>query len=469
MTSENRKMGVNRLHTGARLWGQACILALILLLTGGQNRRTPADSPVVRAVLFTSPTCSHCAMVREEVLPPLAARYGPQLQIIIVSTATPEGYQLFLSASMQHALLRLSVPLLVVGNTALVGSVDIPEKFPGLIEKHIAAGGVDWPGIPGLSTMLAANGVIPPEATPPKGPPAEESAAAEPQPSETEAKPPGEPVAEMSSAPAATHREETKPALAPKPTLKPEAPKRKVSADSLPESSIVPPTPPSPQKSASAAAQPAAPVARFEPSGVIDLTGGDAQAGLVERIRRDPYGNGLAIFVLAAMLLTLVFAPIIFSKTKASSAAVSARHRDWLTPILALAGLGVAAYLSNVELRNIEAVCGPVGDCNTVQQSEYARLFSVLPIGVLGLIGFLAILAAWILRRYGSGRISNWAALGMLGMTIFGTLFSVYLTFLEPFVIGATCLWCLSSAVIMTILYVLSLNPGRRAWSAISR
>jgi uncharacterized membrane protein len=33
-----------------------------------------------------------------------------------------------------------------------------------------------------------------------------------------------------------------------------------------------------------------------------------------------------------------------------------------------------------------------------------------------------------------------------------GVLFSIYLTFLEPFVIGATCAWCLSSAVIMTLL-----------------
>jgi uncharacterized membrane protein len=48
-------------------------------------------------------------------------------------------------------------------------------------------------------------------------------------------------------------------------------------------------------------------------------------------------------------------------------------------------------------------------------------------------------------------------------MTGFGTLFSIYLTFLEPFAIGATCLWCLSSAVIMTTLHALAHGPGRAA------
>jgi uncharacterized membrane protein len=114
-------------------------------------------------------------------------------------------------------------------------------------------------------------------------------------------------------------------------------------------------------------------------------------------------------------------------------------------------------------VNEIEAVCGPVGDCNTVQQSEYAQLFGVLPIGVLGVAGFAAILVTWCVRRFGTGRTSSGGALAVLAMTGFGTLFSVYLTFLEPFVIGATCLWCLSSAVIMTALYCLALAPAHAA------
>jgi uncharacterized membrane protein len=105
-----------------------------------------------------------------------------------------------------------------------------------------------------------------------------------------------------------------------------------------------------------------------------------------------------------------------------------------------------------------------VGDCNTVQQSEYARLFGILPIGVLGLAGYAAILVAWGIARYGRGRLADLSALSLLAMTASGTLFSIYLTFLEPFVIGATCAWCLTSAILMTVLMLLSVGPAKLAF-----
>jgi uncharacterized membrane protein len=52
-------------------------------------------------------------------------------------------------------------------------------------------------------------------------------------------------------------------------------------------------------------------------------------------------------------------------------------------------------------------------------------------------------------------------------MIAFGTLFSIYLTFLEPFVIGATCAWCLTSAIIMTALLWLSITPGKLAFTSL--
>jgi uncharacterized membrane protein len=48
-------------------------------------------------------------------------------------------------------------------------------------------------------------------------------------------------------------------------------------------------------------------------------------------------------------------------------------------------------------------------------------------------------------------------------MCIFGVLFSIYLTFLEPFVIGATCMWCISSAVLMIILLLISTPAAQQA------
>jgi uncharacterized membrane protein len=99
-----------------------------------------------------------------------------------------------------------------------------------------------------------------------------------------------------------------------------------------------------------------------------------------------------------------------------------------------------------------------VGNCNAVQLSTYARLFGVLPIAYAGLIGYVLIGVALGSDRLASRAAAKAAARALFVLTFCGTLFSIYLTVLEPFVIGATCAWCLSSAVIMTLLLLLSAN-----------
>ena len=116
-----------------------------------------AARPVVHAVLFYSPTCPHCHYVITETLPPLMEKYGDQLQIIGVDVTQPDGQMLFLAALDKFNLEEGGVPFLVVGNTYLVGSADIPEKFPSLIEDYLKQGGAGWPNIPGL----AATGATP--------------------------------------------------------------------------------------------------------------------------------------------------------------------------------------------------------------------------------------------------------------------------------------------------------------------
>lgn len=137
----------------------------------------------------------------------------------------------------------------------------------------------------------------------------------------------------------------------------------------------------------------------------------------------------------------------------------------WLTPILVVLGIGVAIYLTFIETTKTQAICGPVGDCNAVQDSKYAILFGILPVGVLGLVGYIGILVAWAAQRARWGVLTEYAPVLILGMTIFGTVFSVYLTYLELFVINAVCIWCISSAWFMTILMLLSL-PSAVRWLA---
>ncbi len=138
-----------------------------------------------------------------------------------------------------------------------------------------------------------------------------------------------------------------------------------------------------------------------------------------------------------------------------------------LIPLLAAAGLAVALYLTYVETTNTQAVCGLVGNCNEVQASPFARLFGVLPVGLLGAIGYVAVAAAWAAGRFGRGPWVRVAPLAILGMTLFGVLFSIYLTYLELFIIRAVCIWCVTSAVIMAALLALAVGPAVAALTAV--
>ena len=126
------------------------------------------------------------------------------------------------------------------------------------------------------------------------------------------------------------------------------------------------------------------------------------------KLALDPLGNGLAIVVLIGMILSVVIAALFFRRI----AGWPLTHAwGWMIPILCLIGLGVAGYLAYVETTQVQAVCGPVGDCNTVQQSEYARLFGILPIGILGLAGYVTILLAWVVGRYTGPPLAAYASL----------------------------------------------------------
>jgi uncharacterized membrane protein len=127
-----------------------------------------------------------------------------------------------------------------------------------------------------------------------------------------------------------------------------------------------------------------------------------------------------------------------------------------LIPVLSLIGIGISGYLAFVEVNQVEAFCGPVGNCNAVQQSVYATLFGVLPVGILGILGYLGIIILWLLGKLELQRWGRSLDLTLWSFTLIGLLFSIYLTFLEPFVIGASCMWCLSSAVIMTALFLIA-------------
>lgn len=171
-------------------------------------------------------------------------------------------------------------------------------------------------------------------------------------------------------------------------------------------------------------------------------------------------GFGLAWAVLGLLALALLYAlgAAILAASGRPIPSVPHTVTRWLLPVLAVVGLGVALYLTYVETQEVAAVCGPVGDCNAVQSSPFAKLFGVLPVGLLGAFGYVAILAAWAVRQ--RPPVVRLAPLAVFGMALFGVLFSIYLTYLELYIIRAVCIWCLTSAVVMALLLALAVGPA---------
>ena len=171
-----------------------------------------------------------------------------------------------------------------------------------------------------------------------------------------------------------------------------------------------------------------------------------------------------AAITFVVFVLNIVI-PILHMRGKSSYTLVTDWYK-WAIPIAVVGGLAVSGYLTFIESTGGDVMCGPLLEgCGDVQNSPYAKLFGVLPVGQLGFIGNIAILIAWAAWQFGPVSIKKMAVLSMWGMCIFGVLFSTYLTFLEPFVIGATCMWCISSAVIMIILLLASTPAAQQAFA----
>lgn len=138
------------------------------------------------------------------------------------------------------------------------------------------------------------------------------------------------------------------------------------------------------------------------------------------------------------------------------------RPLNLVSLILAIAGIAVAGYLTYVHYNLGALVCG-IGDCETVQASEYSVVFGI-PIAILGLLAYLG-LAVLIIGRSVVPEYADLANLVILFILITGTIYYGYLTYLELNVINAVCQWCVASAVITVALLVVELFRFSRAWN----
>ena len=117
--------------------------------------------------------------------------------------------------------------------------------------------------------------------------------------------------------------------------------------------------------------------------------------------------------------------------------------------VLALVGIGLAVYLTYVHYAGLQPFCaGGSHGCERVQSSSYAKLGGI-PVALLGLVGYVAIAAALVAP-------GERARLAAAALAVSGFGFSAYLTYLELFVIDAICQWCVASAVLLTLLCVVT-------------
>jgi uncharacterized membrane protein len=128
--------------------------------------------------------------------------------------------------------------------------------------------------------------------------------------------------------------------------------------------------------------------------------------------------------------------------------------------LLALVGLIVAAYLSMYNLGLLGTLQCGVGACAKVQASEYAYLLGI-PVALWGVGAYAALLVVAMLGLQPRFAGARWVSLALFGMAAVGVVFSAYLTYLEAVVIEAWCQWCVVSAILITLIFLLTI-PGLR-------
>ncbi len=122
---------------------------------------------------------------------------------------------------------------------------------------------------------------------------------------------------------------------------------------------------------------------------------------------------------------------------------------------LALGGVGLATYLAMYKLGMIGTLACTIGQCETVNLSRWATLFGI-PVAVWG-VGFYVVLFLVALSGT-TDRFVNatWVSHALLALTAWGIIFSGWLTYLELYVIRAVCMFCVISAILVTVLFLVA-------------
>jgi len=126
-----------------------------------------------------------------------------------------------------------------------------------------------------------------------------------------------------------------------------------------------------------------------------------------------------------------------------------------LMALIALIGVFVSLYLTLYKLGYIGTLACGTGGCETVQLSKWGDFLGV-PVAGWGVVYYVAVLGlaiASVQERFADSRRLTTALLLVTG---WGLLFTLWLTYLELFVIHAICRWCVGSAAMTVLLFALA-------------
>lgn len=124
----------------------------------------------------------------------------------------------------------------------------------------------------------------------------------------------------------------------------------------------------------------------------------------------------------------------------------------WAAVVFALIGLGDAVYLTVQHFTNEKVPCSLITGCEQVLTSEYAEIFGI-PTAAFGAFAYFLAFAVALFAAFGNRKL--WFIYGLLTAVMF--LFTIWLVYLQAFVIEAFCQFCLLSALTTTSLFVIAL------------
>jgi len=127
---------------------------------------------------------------------------------------------------------------------------------------------------------------------------------------------------------------------------------------------------------------------------------------------------------------------------------------------LALAGIFISLYLTLYKLGIIGELSCSIGSCETVNMSKWSR-FLGLPVAAWGLLFYLDVFAIAVISTFPRFEDERVLSVVLVAVAVVGVLFSAWLTYLELGVIHAICIWCVTSAVVVTLILLVSVADLR--------